>query len=476
MLWGWKLETDLTVVFVLANEFSFNEVTSSLESKRDSYCLCKAGDRVLVGRSISILCLVLDLDFRYWQREQSSACMNILVESTLLRYRKKRQRQRRKRDGPNSVAETIARWRAQNDEAEAEKRVRRAPAKGSKKGCMQGKGGPDNPNSSFRGVRQRTWGKWVAEIREPNRISRLWLGTFPTAEEAALAYDEAARAMYGPYARLNFPDQSNDGHVATVTESSDTSIRPKVEQTDDDWRIDVPSDVFCLEDLLSTTDFDVSDDADCRLGWNASGSYWMEGDASNVLFYLQRPDSEMFGSLPLIQSAPQVFDEMPTKAAFFLLLLALAVAAVTASSSTYNSTKKVVAVAEGLVYCQKCKYAGTWNLHGARPLAGAKVTITCRTPHRRVVFHRAVSTDRNGYFYSSFEGGRGGHFDPVKACVVRLLASREATCNKLTNVNYGIEGAAVRCENKTFAGREYVKDFYAAGPLAFRPVRCAPRY
>ncbi|XP_042404451.1 dehydration-responsive element-binding protein 2A-like [Zingiber officinale] len=211
--------------------------------------------------------------------------------------RKKRQRQRRKRDGPNSVAETIARWRAQNDEAEAEKRVRRAPAKGSKKGCMQGKGGPDNPNSSFRGVRQRTWGKWVAEIREPNRISRLWLGTFPTAEEAALAYDEAARAMYGPYARLNFPDQSNDGHVATVTESSDTSIRPKVEQTDDDWRIDVPSDVFCLEDLLSTTDFDVSDDADCRLGWNASGSYWMEGDASNVLFYLQRPDSEMFGSL-----------------------------------------------------------------------------------------------------------------------------------------------------------------------------------
>ncbi|XP_074592141.1 non-classical arabinogalactan protein 30-like [Curcuma longa] len=162
---------------------------------------------------------------------------------------------------------------------------------------------------------------------------------------------------------------------------------------------------------------------------------------------------------------------------FLLLLLALAVAAVPVrASSAYNSTEKVVAVVEGMVYCQKCKYAGTWNLHGARPLAAAKVTITCKSPRRRVVFHRAVSTDTNGYFYSSLEGGRGGHFDPVKACVVRLLASRDATCNKLTNVNYGIEGAALRCENKTIAGGQYVKDFYAAGPLAFRPVRCAPRY
>lgn len=75
---------------------------------------------------------------------------------------------------------------------------------------MRGKGGPDNTNCRYRGVRQRIWGKWVAEIREPNRGNRLWLGTFPTALEASFAYDNAARAMYGPCARVNHPvgDQS----------------------------------------------------------------------------------------------------------------------------------------------------------------------------------------------------------------------------------------------------------------------------
>ncbi|CAI9296984.1 unnamed protein product [Lactuca saligna] len=71
---------------------------------------------------------------------------------------------------------------------------------------MKGKGGPENSRCNFRGVRQRTWGKWVAEILEHNRGSRLWLGTFGSAVEAALAYDEAARVMYGPCARLNLPN------------------------------------------------------------------------------------------------------------------------------------------------------------------------------------------------------------------------------------------------------------------------------
>ncbi|CAK9165072.1 unnamed protein product [Ilex paraguariensis] len=82
---------------------------------------------------------------------------------------------------------------------------RKSPLKPWKKGPTRGKGGPQNATCEYRGVRQRTWGKWVAEIREPKKRTRLWLGSFATAEEAAMAYDEAARRLYGPDAYLNLP-------------------------------------------------------------------------------------------------------------------------------------------------------------------------------------------------------------------------------------------------------------------------------